>query len=102
MYADEPAGIRIGQRPEQHAVDHGEHHGGRPDAESQCQYGDRCKQRFVPEGPKRIAEILPQILQPARAAGIAAVFPYGLCAAQAIRPACVLLPERCPRGCCHR
>ena len=71
---EEPLGLGIRQRLEQHTVDDGEHDGGRSGAEGECQQDDSRKSRLLPQSAKCIAEILPQVLQPACAAGIPAVF----------------------------
>ena len=66
--------LRKGKRSEQNAVYDGEHNRGRADAQRQDQRGDRCESGFSPERPHRVSRVLRKILQPARAAGIPALF----------------------------
>src|SRR5260221_4414539 len=73
LETEQPVWLRVRQRLQQHAVYHGEHHGGCPAAERKRQQSDSREAGPLAESAKRIAKVLPEILQPARASLIAAL-----------------------------
>src|SRR2546425_11616667 len=56
--------------------------GRRSAAEGKGAQGDNRKPGLLPQGAKRISEVLPQVLQPACAAGVAATLLHLLAAAE--------------------
>ena len=78
----DPAGMRIRQWLKQNGVHRAEDGRAGADAQRQRDRADGRKPRPLPQSARGIAEVLPQILQPARAAGIAALLLHLLRTAQ--------------------
>jgi hypothetical protein len=57
---DQTARIAIGQRPQQHSIDHGEDGRRRPDAEGQGENRDAAERRLEPQRATSVAQILKQ------------------------------------------
>ena len=60
------------QRREEHAVDHGEHHRRGARSEREREQRDRREGGAAPQIAERVADVLPQIVEPPRAARVAA------------------------------
>src|SRR5581483_262843 len=82
MHRDQSARIVIGQLPQKYAIDHAEHYGGRADAKRQRQQCHDREAWLLAHGPKNVAAILPQIVEPTRAADIATFLLHLLGAAE--------------------
>src|SRR5690348_13530645 len=68
--------LRIGKRPKQHGIDHGEHGRIGADAECESDRGDRCKPRILAQHAESEADILHQGIEPCADAGFAHAFFY--------------------------
>ncbi len=80
-HADEPFRFGIGERPEEHAVDHGEHHRRRADSQRERGDRDRGEPDPLPERAHGVPDVLHQIVHPACTAGVAALLLHLLRAA---------------------
>ncbi len=67
----ETAGVPVGQRLEDDAVDDGEDRGGRADTEREGEDGDRGEAGALPQQPEPVAEVLEDVLEPRQAAPLA-------------------------------
>jgi hypothetical protein len=74
VHGDELVGFWIGQRLQQHTIDEGEHHSRCANAERKGQQGYGSKPGPLAQGANRVAEILNEVFEPARTAGVAAFF----------------------------
>ena len=73
VHRNQPVGLWIRQRLQQNAIDHGEHHGRGSGAEGQRQQRNRRESRIFAQRAQRVAQVLPQVFDPPRAARIAAL-----------------------------
>ena len=80
--ADDPLGIGIGERLEQHGVDEAEHRCVGADADRQHADGDDREDRIAPQQEQAVAYILAQRFYPADAAAIAVLLADALDAAE--------------------
>ena len=72
--AHDGAGVRIRQRPDQHAVDDAEHRHIRTDPQGEHQHDGGREPGTTPHGAGRVAQVSPQVVQPAPAPHIARAF----------------------------
>ena len=79
---EKAARIAIRKRLEQHAIHDREHEGRRADSEGERKQGDGSESGILTKRAQGIASVLREVLQPARAAGVAALFLHLLGAAQ--------------------
>ena len=73
--AHDGAGIRVRQRPQQDAVDDAEHGGVRPDAQREDEHHGGREAGTSPQAADRVAQVAPQIVEPAPAPCAADPFP---------------------------
>ena len=74
LHQHEAIAVLVGQRLEQHAVDHAEDGGVGADTEAQRQHGEGGKARVLPQRAGTVAEIGEQFLEPAHTARIPCFF----------------------------
>src|SRR5262245_47879297 len=63
--------LGVGQRAEQHAVNHAENRRVGADTQSQRDDGSQCEAWFLRQHSKAIAEVLPEIFEPSHAPRVA-------------------------------